>query len=325
MCCRNVFAMVLGTLALTFLACPAAFAQAYPGKPIRLIAPFPPGGGLDATARIVATALSEAFGQQVVVDNRGGASGRIGTEIAARAPADGYHLLVGSVAPNAIIPATYTKLPYDALRDFAPISLVAETEYVLVVHPSLPAKSVKEVVSLARTRPAEITFASTGNLGGPHLAGEFFKQLAGVDMVHVAYKGGAAAATSILSGETSLMFASGPTAAAHGKAGRLRLIATTGAAPSRFMSGLPTVAETLPGYEITQWYGILAPAGTPGEIVSKLNAVLVKAMQEPKIARQFEVLGARTRTTTPEQFLAHIKAEMEKWGRVIKTSGIRVD
>lgn len=320
-------------LYLISLVCAAALlgaagpvaAQSYPAKSIRLIAPYPPGGGVDATARIIGVALSDALGQQVVIDNRGGASGQIGTEIASKAPADGYNLLLGSVGPNAIIPAAYAKLSYDSVKDFAPISLVAETDYVLTVHPSLPVRSVKDLIGFARGRPEQIVFASTGNLGGPHLAGELFKQLANVKMVHVPYRGGGPAITSVLGGETSLIFGTGPTVVPHAKAGKLRLIATTGGKRSKTLPELPTVGETLPGHEVTQWYGILAPAGTPPEILSKLNSEIVKALGNPNVVQQFARLGASTITTTPEQFTAHIKAEIAKWGKVVKSAGIPVD
>lgn len=312
-------------MAFALAASHTALGQAYPSRPLRLIAPFPPGGGVDTTARIVGQALSEALGQQVIIDNRGGASGRIGTEIAAKAPADGYNLLLGSVAPNAIIPGSYAKLPYDGVRDFAPISVVAESDYVLTVHPSLPVKSVKDLVALARARPGQIAFASTGNLGGPHLAGEIFKQLAKVDMVHVAYKGGGQAVTSILSGETSLIFGSAPTVVPHAKAGKLRLVATTGAKRSKALPEIPTVGQTLPGHEVTQWYGILAPAGTPPEIISKLNSEIVKAWRNPIVVQQLAALGAEAVTNTPEQFAAHIKAEIAKWGKVVKASGVPLE
>lgn len=311
--------------ALVALASAVVSAQNYPVRPIRLIAPYPPGGGVDATARIVASVLTEALGQQVFVENRGGASGQIGTEIAARANADGYHLLLGSVAPNAIIPAAVPKLAYDALRDFAPISLVAESDYILSVHPSLPVKSVPELISLARVRPGQIGFASTGNLGGPHLSGQLFKQLSKVDMVHVPYKGGAAATTSILSGETSLMFGSGPTVVPHSKVGRLRLVASTAATRSRVLPDLPTIAETLPGHEVTQWYGLLAPAGVSTEIVARLNAELVKALAVPKTAQQVERVGATVRTSSSREFAAHIGAELVKWGKVVKHANLKPD
>jgi tripartite-type tricarboxylate transporter receptor subunit TctC len=322
---HSYFASALAIFVLAFTGSTAVFGQAYPSKPIRLIAPYPPGGGVDGTARIVANALSEALGQQVVVDNRGGASGRIGTELAAQAPADGYNLLLGSVAPNAIIPAAYAKLPYDAVKDFIPISLVADTEYILTVHPSMPVRSVKDLISLARSRPGQIIYASTGNLGGPHLAGELFKQLANVNMVHVPYKGGGPAIISILSGETSLIFGSGPATVPHAKAGKLRLIATTGGARSKILPELPTVGDTLPGHEITQWYGILAPAGVAPDIITKLNAEIEKAVSKPEVVQQFEKLSANARTSTPQQFALLIKAEIAKWGKVVKSSGIKVE
>ncbi len=302
-----------------------ALAQSYPTKPIRLIAPYPPGGGVDASARIIGHALSESLGQQVVIDNRGGASGRIGTEIAAKAPADGYHLLMGSVAPNAIIPGSFPKLAYDAVKDFAPISLVAESDYILAVHPSLPVKSVKDLIALARARPGQIVYASTGNLGGPHLAGELFKQLAKVDMVHVPYKGGGPAVTAILSGETALIFGTGPTVVPHGKAGKLRLIASSGTNRSKTLPELPLVSETLPGHAVTQWYGVLAPARTPPDIIARLNSEIVKAVGSPKVAQQLAGLGADALSSTPEAFAAHIRAEIAKWGKVVKGAGIPLD
>lgn len=319
----NYCGRALAVLMFALMASTAALGQTYPSKPIRLIAPYPPGGGVDATARIVATALSEALGHQVVVDNRGGASGQIGTEIAAQTAPDGYTLLLGSVAPNAIIPAAYPKLPYDSVKDFAPVSLVAESDYILAVHPSLPVKTVPELIALAKARPGQIVYASTGNLGGPHLAGELFKQLAKVDMVHVAYKGGGPATTSILGGETSLIFGTGPTVVPHAKVGRLRLVATTGAKRSKVLPELPTVGATLPGHEVTQWYGILVPAKTPADIISRLHTEVVKAVGTPKVMQQLERLGAVGRTTTPQEFGAHIKAEISKWSRVVKSANIK--
>ncbi len=317
--------LILSVIATTFLASPLVQGQTYPSKPVRLIAPYPPGGGVDAAARIVANSLSEALGQQVIVENRGGASGRIGTEITAQAPADGYTLLLGSVGPNAIIPAAYKKLPYDAVKDFEPVSQVADADYILTVHPSLPVKSVKDLITLARARPGQIAFASTGNLGGPHLAGELFKQLAKVNMVHVPYKGGGPAIISILSGETSLIFGSGPTVVPHAKAGKLRLIATTGSARSKILPELPTVGETLPGCVVTQWYGILTPTGVSPAIISRLNGEIVKAFKNPTVVEQLNRLGASAHTTSPEQFAALIKVEIAKWGKVIKSAGIKVE
>ena len=306
-----------------FLPMPAA-AQSYPTKPIRIIAPFPPGGGIDASARITAQALTDSLGQQVVVDNRAGASGRIGTELAVKAPPDGYTLLMGSVGPNAVIPAVQPKLPY-AVSDFTPVSLVAIADYLLAVHPSLPVKSVKELIALARNNPGKLDFSSTGNLGGPHLAGELFKMLAKVEMVHVPYKGGAPQTTALIGGEVSLAFASLPTALGHVKAGRLRALGLTGSKRNSALPGVPAIAEFLPGYEVTQWYGVLVPAGTPKDIVSRLHGEIEKAVKTQKVREQLTNFGFEAASNTPEQFAAMIQSEMEKWGRVVKTAGLPLE
>lgn len=300
-----------------------AFGQAWPAKPIRMIAPYPPGGGIDASARIISQALSEPLGQQIVVENRPGASGRIGTEVAAKSAADGYTLILGSVAPNAIIPSAALKLPYDAIKDFAPISLVASTEYTLVVHPSLPVRSVKELLTLAKAKPGQLTFASSGNLGAPHLAGELFNLLGKIETLHVAYKGTGPAAVAVLTGETVMAFGSGPAVAPHTKANRLRAVATTGL--KRSNPELPTVSETLPGYQVTQWYGVLAPAGTSQSIIDRLHKEIAKAIANPKVAQQFANLGAAAVSTTPTEFAALIKTDMEKWGKVIRAAKLRVE
>ncbi|OGA47233.1 MAG: hypothetical protein A3G24_15505 [Betaproteobacteria bacterium RIFCSPLOWO2_12_FULL_62_13] len=302
-----------------------AVAQTFPVKPVRVIAPFPPGGGVDASARIIGQALSESLGQQVVIDNRPGASARIGTELAAKAAPDGYTLLLGSVGPNAIIPSAYRSLPYDSIKDFAPVSLVATSAYVLVVHPSLPVKSVKELIALAGSQPGKLDFASTGNLGGPHLCGELFKSLAKVNIVHIAYKGGSPQMTALLSGEVSLAFASLPTAMPHVKAGRLRALGVTSGKRLATVPELPAIAEVLPGYEVLQWYGMLAPAGTPREIIAKLHGEIVKAVNTPKVKEQFQRLGSEAASNTPEEFAAHIKAEIAKYGKLIKATGIPVE
>ncbi len=318
------FASLLAAAPLTFVANTAS-AQVYPGKSIRLIVPWPPGGGTDSAGRIMAQALSDGLGGPVVVENRPGASGRIGTEFAAKAPADGYTLLMGSVAPNAILPGAYPKLPYDAVKDFAPISLIATSDYILVVHPSLPVKSVKDLIALARSKPGQINFASAGNGSVAHLAAELFKQLAKVDLVHVPYKGGGPAVTATLTGEMSLYFGSGPSVVPLAKAGRLRPIATTGAKRSETFPGLPTVGETVPGHEATQWFGMLAPAGTPLDIVSKLHAVIVKAVGTARMAQQLAAVGAEPISNSPEEFAAKIKADIAKWGRVVKASGASLE
>lgn len=300
----------------------AASAQTYPTRSIRIIGPSSPGGGIDATGRILAAALTPSLGQQVVLENRPGAGGIIGTELAAKAPPDGYTLMLTAAAALVVFPHTFSKLPYDPVRDFAPISLVASSDYILAVHPSLPVKTVKDLVALARARPGQIVFSSSGNFGLPHLAGELLKQQGGISMLHVPYKGGGPAALAILGGEVSLMFGTGPTVVPHANAGRLRLIATAGGKRSKSLPGLPTVAETIPGVEVSAWYGVLAPAGTPKEIISKLNAETVKAIADPKVVQQIANVGAEAVSSTPEEFSAYIKAEIARWGKAIKAAGI---
>ena len=297
-----------------------AHAQSYPSKPLRLISPYPPGGGTDATARIIAQALGDQMGQQVIVDSRGGASGRIGTELAAKALPDGYTMVLGNVAPLAILPGSGLKLSYDPLKDFQPLSLIATSDYILTVHPSLPAKSVKELVALARAKPGALTYASSGNMGGPHLAGELINLLAKVNILHVPYKGNGPAAVAILTGESQMMFGSGPSVVPHIDAGKLRALATTG--PKRTIPNLPTMAELLPGYEVTQWYGLLVPAGTPKDIVTRLHKEIAVAVANPKNAQPLVRLGTQPVSNTPEEFAVFIKSETAKYAKVIKAAKI---
>ena len=308
--------------ALALAATHPALGQSYPTKPIRLIGPSSPGGGIDTNGRILAAAFTQSMGQQAVLENRPGAGGRIGTEIASKAPADGYTLLFSAAAAMVIHPNTYSKLPYDPLRDFAPISLVASSEYILAVHPSLPVKSVKDLVALAKARPGQIIYGSSGTFGLPHLAGELLKQSAGIDMIHVPYKGGGPAALAILSGEVAFMFGTGPTVVPLANAGRLRLIAIAADKRSPALPQLPTVAETLPGVEVSAWYGLLAPAGTPKEIISRLHAETVKAIADPKVAMQIRNAGGEPVTSTPEQFAAYIKSELARWGKAVKAANL---
>jgi tripartite-type tricarboxylate transporter receptor subunit TctC len=310
------------SVAMLVLAPAVATAQAYPTRAIRLIVPFPPGGATDTTSRILAHWLSQSFGQQVVVDNRPGATGRIGTELVAKAPPDGYTLLFGSAGPNVILPAAYAKLPYDAVGDFAPVSLVGHSDHVLVMHPSVPVKTVKDLVALARKRPGQLTFASAGSLSVAHMAGEFFKQVAKADMVHVPYKGGGLAIVASFTGEVSMYFGGAPTIAAYKNSSKLRLVATTGSKRSRLFPDLPTIGETLPGYAVTQWLGILAPARTPNEIVAKLNAEIVRSVSSPRLTEQLVSVGADPATTTPGEFLSYIRSEIAKWSKVVKASGM---
>ena len=313
-------ARALICVALSVSCMPIAVAQPYPAKPVRLISPYPPGGGTDATARIIAQALGEQMGQQIIVDSRGGASGRIGTELAARAQPDGYTLVLGNVAPLAISPGSGMKLPYDVERHFQPVSMVATSDYILTVHPSLPARSVKELIALARSKPGSLTYASSGNMGGPHLAGELINLLAKVNMLHVPYKGNGPAAVAILTGESQLMFGTGPSVVPHIDASKLRALATTG--PKRTMQQLPTMGELLPGFEVTQWYGILAPTGTPKDIVTRLHKEIVIAVANPKVAQMLVKLGTQPLSNTPEEFAAFIKAETSKYAKVIKAANI---
>jgi tripartite-type tricarboxylate transporter receptor subunit TctC len=314
-------AALVASAALAFIP-GAAPAQPYPTRSIRLIVPFPPGGATDTTSRIIAHALSAGLGQQVVVDNRPGATGRIGTELVAKAPADGYTLLFGSAGPNVILPGAYSKLPYDAVKDFAPISLIGHSDHVLVMHPSVPVKAVKDLVALARSKPGQLTFASAGNLSVAHMSAEFFNQIAKVNMVHIAYKGGGLAIIASFTGEVSMYFGGSPTVVPYRNSSKLRFVATTGAKRSKSFPELPTIGETLPGYEVTQWFGVLAPAATPNGIVSRLRAEIAKAVGNPKAAEQLEAVGTEPVSNSPEEFVAYIKAEIGKWSKVVKASGM---
>ncbi|HVO90315.1 MAG TPA: tripartite tricarboxylate transporter substrate binding protein [Casimicrobiaceae bacterium] len=305
-------------------ATPAALAD-YPDHPVRVISPYPPGGGVDAVARVIAGALTEGTGTSFVVENHGGASGRIGTEIAAKAVPDGYTLLLGSVGPNAIVPAAYPTLPYDALKSFAPISLVATSAYALVVPSSVPAKNVAELVALAKSQPGKINFGSTGNLGGPHLAGELLKLRANIDVVHVAYKGGGPMTSALLGKEITFAFASLPTIAGHVKAGTLRVLAVTGDKRAPNLPDVPTMAESIPGYRVLQWYGLLAPANTPPAIIAKLNAEVVKALQNPKIKESLARLDSEAQSSTPEAFQSQIAAELAQYHELIEKAGIKAE
>ena len=316
---------------LAILAAIASFAagqvgaQSYPQRAIRMIGPSSPGGGIDASGRILSQAIAPSLGQQVVFENRPGAGGIVGTEIVAKAPPDGYTLMLTAAAAIVIFPHTFSRLSYDPIRDFAPISLVASSEYILAVHPSLPVRTVKELIAFARARPGAIAFSSSGNFGLPHLAGELLKTQAKVDMLHVAYKGGGPAATAILSGEVALMFGTGPTVVPHARAGRLRLSAIAAPRRAKTMPELPTVAETLPGVEVSAWYGLMAPAGTPKEIIARLNAETVKAIATPKVAQQIANSGAEPISSTPEEFAAYIKSEHARWGKAVKATGLPLE
>jgi tripartite-type tricarboxylate transporter receptor subunit TctC len=301
-------------------------AQNYPGKPIRLILPTAAGGSLDTVGRIIAQKFTEHWGQPVVVDNRPGAGGILGTETAAKAAPDGYTLLIASSGNLATTQALYKKIPYDPVRDFAPVVLMTETPYIVVVHPSLPVKTVADLIRLAKARPGQLNYASSGSGSTPHLAGELFKSMAGVNIVHVPYKGSPAALTSLLSGETVIGITGMPSSWAQVKAGRIRALGVASARRSTTAPDLPTVTESgLRGYAVNSWSGLLAPAGTPKPVIASLNAEVMKILAQPEVKQQllaqgFEVLGG-----TPEEFGSFIKAEIVKWTKVIRDAGAHVD
>jgi tripartite-type tricarboxylate transporter receptor subunit TctC len=299
-------------------------AAAWPTRPVRMIVAFAPGGGTDIIGRIVGARLSERIGQPVVIDNRGGAGGNIGTELAARAPADGYTLLMGNVAPNAINVSLYRSLAFDPVKDFAPIALAAITPNLLVVHPGVPAQSVKELIVLARSKPGALNFPSAGNGTSSHLAGELFKSLAGVDLTHIPYKGGGPALTDLLSGNVQVYFSTTPAGLPHVRSGRLRGLAVTTTRRSAAAPELPTIAEAaLPGYEASTWYGLLAPAGAPDALVGRINREVVAVLRQPEMTERLVAQGFEPAPGTPEQFARHIRDEIAKWARVIATAGLR--
>jgi len=301
-----------------------AFAADYPAKAVRMIVPFPPGGPNDILGRVVAQKLSEQLGQQVVIDNRGGAGGIIGAELAARAVADGYTLLFGGTASLAINPSLHRKLPYDPLRDFAAVSLVGTAPSLLTVHPSLPVKNVKDLIDLAKARPGQLNFVSAGVGTPPHLAGELFKNMTGVDMVHVPYKGGGPALTDLLAGQVGIYFSGISSVLPYVREGRLRGLAVTSAKRTAVMPDTPTIAESgLPGYEVGNWYAIVAPAATPGTVVTQLNREIVRALTVPAVKKRFLELAADPVGSTPGELAAYNRSEIAKWANVIKSAGIK--
>ncbi len=317
--------MLVVATALLILPALAAQAQNYPTKPVRLITPFPPGGTTDILARIVATKLSEAWGQQVFVDNRGGAGGTVGVGLAARAEPDGHTILIAHIGPLAMAPALYPKLAYDPVKDFAAITQIASVPNGFVVHPSLPVRSVKELVALARSKPGEVYYASAGNGSLAHLAVVNLELLGKIKLNHVPYKGGGPSVVGLIGGETSMTITGMPQLRPHVDSRRLRLIAVASAKRLAVLPDVPTIAETVKGYDVTQWQGILAPAGTPRDIVAKLNADIVKAMHQPEVKKRLAADGAEPVGNSAAEFAAHIKAEVAHWGPVIRASGAQVN
>ncbi|MEO8443253.1 MAG: tripartite tricarboxylate transporter substrate binding protein [Betaproteobacteria bacterium] len=316
--------------AVTLLAATAlpltAFAQTYPDKPIRVIVPVPAGGTPDVVARLVMPGLSNLLGQQLVVDNRGGAGGLIGAELAAKAVPDGYTIFFSSPGSLTILPHLQKQVNYDTLRDFVPVSLVCIGPFLLITHPSVPAKSVQELLALAKAQPGKLNYASAGNGSANHLAMELFKSLAGVNITHIPYKGAPQAVTDLIGGSVNLMFNSIPPAIQHIKAGRLRLLAVSTAKRSPQLPDVPTVSEAgVPGYESITWFGLLVPAKTPPAIVARLHKELVKVVHAPEMKAQLEHLGYDALGGTPAEFAKFIRAESEKYAKVVKLSGAKVD
>lgn len=302
----------------------AAGAQTYPVKPVRLLVPFPTGGGVDAVARIVFQPIAASLGQQVVIDNRGGSSGIIATELAARAVPDGYTLFFGVTSSLAILPHYHRKLPYDVVKDFAPINLIAAASYVLVVHPSVPVATVKELVAYARQKPGTLNFASAGNGTTLHLTAELFKSMTGIDIVHVPYKGAVAATTDLLSGQVQMAFVPPAVALPQMRAARLRGLGVTSAKRSSFAPELSTLAEAgVPGYESTGWYGVLAPTRTPDAIILRLHRELMSAIADREVRERFAANGIEPVGTSPQQFAVYLRDEYAKWGKVVRTAGIK--
>jgi tripartite-type tricarboxylate transporter receptor subunit TctC len=322
---RHCVLLLCAALSIAPAVAHAQTAASFPIKPIRLILPYPPGGGSDTLARPLAQRVSENLKQQVVVDNRGGAGGNIGMELAAKSPADGHTIVFALTAQLAVNPALYKKLPYDPVRDFEPITLLATGPYILVVHPSLPVHSVKELIALARSRPGQLTYASSGNGSGGHLANELLNSMAKVKMLHIPYKGGGPALVDLIAGNVQVLFSTWASGRPHIESGRIRALAVSTA---KRLSGvnLPTVAEAgVPGYDAGVWYAFLAPAGTPKDIVAKLNTEILRAAAHPEFRAVLERSAIEPVGSTPEELAKFMKTELVKWARVVKEADVHVD
>jgi tripartite-type tricarboxylate transporter receptor subunit TctC len=324
----TTFLLRLALLGSLWLGCgmPAAFAQNYPNKTIRFIMPYPVGGSIDIAGRMVMQKLAENLGQQVVVDNRTGAGGIVGTEMAAHSAADGYTLVMGGNGTLALSPHLQRNLPYDPVRDFAPVTQLVIIPYVLVVNPAFKPNSIAELIALARSRPGEINYASGGNGSAPHLAAELFKRMADVRLLHVPYKGSTPGINDVISGQVQLTFTGIPSVLSQIKSGRLRPLAVTSAKRAAALPNVPTIGESgVPGYEVSPWFGVLVPARTPPALVTRLNSEIVKVLQSPAIRERFAAEGVEPVGNTPAQFAAYIRLELVKWGKVLEDAGIRAD
>jgi tripartite-type tricarboxylate transporter receptor subunit TctC len=300
-------------------------AGTWPARPVRMVVPWAPGGSTDVLARILAEEMTRSWGQPVLVENRPGASGNIGSDVVAKAPADGYTLLVGSMSTHAMNGALFQKMPFRPVDDFAPVAILAYVTNVLAVHPSVPAASVKDLIALAKSKPGRVTYASAGVGSTNHLSAELFVRMAGVDLLHVPYKGGAPAVTDLVSGQVDLLFTGSTDVLEHVKAGRLKLLAVTESRRARILPDLPTVAETLPGYEMGVWYGMFAPAGTPADLVTRVNAEANRIMALPEVRARLAGLGADVVAMTPAEFGRLLRDDETKWNRIIREVGARAD
>jgi len=318
--------LLASTALFSALAGANAFGQEYPVRAVRLIIPFAPGGSNDILGRLIAARLTDTLGQQVVPDNRAGAGGTIGAELAAKSPPDGYTVVIGHIGTLAVNPTLYKKLSYDPLKDFQPISLIAKVPNIMVVHPTVPAKSVKELVALARSHPGALIYGSGGNGGAGHLATEYFRLLAKIQLVHVPYKGTGPAIIDLLAGQTQLVFAGVPGISGQVRGGKLRALGVSTTKRLAVFPDVPTIAEAgVPGYEATQWYGVLAPAGVAKPIVARLNQDILKVLQTREMQERLAADGAEPLPSTPEEFHTFIKAEIARWAPVIKAAQIKAD
>jgi tripartite-type tricarboxylate transporter receptor subunit TctC len=322
----RILATLIG-LAASVCAAPSFAADAYPARAVRLIVPFPAGGTTDIFARLIGDKLSKALGQQFVIDNRGGAGGNIGSDAVAKAAPDGYTLVMGTVGTHAINPSLYARMPYDAVKDFAPVAYAAGVPNIMEVNPkNVKATTVQEFIAEAKAAPRKFNFASSGNGTSIHLSGEMFKQMTGLDLVHVPYRGSALAVTDLVAGQVDLMFDNLPSSIEQVRAGNLRGIAVTSAKRTPALPDLPTIAESgVPGFEASSWFAIFAPAKTPKEIVDKLNAEVRKALEDPEVQKRFGEVGGEIRLYSPDELGAFVKGEFEKWAKVVKASGAKID
>ena len=319
-----IAAAITGICAINWA--PATLAQNFPVRPLRLLVPWAPGGAADILARTVAQKMGENWSQQVVVDNRPGANGIIGTELAARAPADGYTLLMGATGPNSVLPSLVAKLPYDAIKDFAPVSLIATTTYVLSVHPSLPVSSVKDLVALAKSKPGQFTFGSPGAGTPNHLSGEMFKAASGIDMQHVPYKGSALVITDVIGGQITMAFENIAPVLPHIRSGKLKALAISAPKRSALLPEVPTVAESgFPGFQAVGWFGLLVPGNTPQSVIARLNTETVRILKLPDVRERLLGIGVEIHGSTVEEFAVFEKTELEKWARVVKSANVRLE